>query len=262
MTTLVALFLAVGSFALGLWVGWYFRGRPESAPAVDPEVELRELREAHVSYATRIRTLHLELAQLESVLAMAGVDTPRLEATDPDTVLEVPTEAGAARLASLITALGHRDDVDTEAAPHGPAAFMSILPADIVEEAVRNPPTDMRPAAQEIQTDVEPAARTADRVVDQTVDGVVISLPEDTDDSHLRIEVRPRDDLKLIRGIGPKIESILHENGITTFRQVAELDDSTIDRLGETLASLRGRIERDDWVGSARDLMSESTVSS
>ena len=56
-------------------------------------------------------------------------------------------------------------------------------------------------------------------------------------------------------GIGPKIEAILHDHGITTFRQIAELDETQVDALGEALGSFRGRIVRDDWVGAARQMV-------
>ena len=39
------------------------------------------------------------------------------------------------------------------------------------------------------------------------------------------------DDLKKIEGIGPKIEQILHEGGITTFTQLAEADADAVKEL-------------------------------
>lgn len=249
MITLVSLFLAIGSFALGAWVGWYLRSRPESAPSQDPEMELRELKDAHAGCATRIRNLHLELAQLESQLAMAGIDAPpRLEAPDEPVSEPPPPGTGAARLASLIDALGaeRAPDSDAPESEHEPAAFMSILPANLVEDGVK-----------EVDLD---GASTAASLDERPAEEVVISLSA-AEDPDIEIEVGEADDLKRIKGIGPKIESILNDEGITTFRQVAELDDETIDRLGETLGAFRGRIERDDWVGSARRLLGERTLS-
>ena len=39
------------------------------------------------------------------------------------------------------------------------------------------------------------------------------------------------DDLKKIEGIGPKIEQILHEGGITTFAQLADSDADQVKEL-------------------------------
>ncbi len=64
------------------------------------------------------------------------------------------------------------------------------------------------------------------------------------------------DDLKRIKGIGPRLEQLLHENGITRYEQVAALDDAAIAELDDKLR-FRGRIQRDDWVGQARALLNE-----
>lgn len=63
------------------------------------------------------------------------------------------------------------------------------------------------------------------------------------------------DDLKRIRGIGPAIERKLHALGITTYSQISGFDSAAIDKITGELAFFPGRIERDNWVGQARDLM-------
>ncbi|SDA45547.1 NADH-quinone oxidoreductase subunit E [Mesorhizobium qingshengii] len=61
------------------------------------------------------------------------------------------------------------------------------------------------------------------------------------------------DDLKLISGVGPKIESILHTLGIFTFAQVASWRKAEREWVDGYL-SFQGRIERDDWVKQAKAL--------
>ncbi|WP_426239893.1 NADH-quinone oxidoreductase subunit E [Pararhizobium sp. DWP1-1-3] len=61
------------------------------------------------------------------------------------------------------------------------------------------------------------------------------------------------DDLKLISGVGPKIEGTLHELGIFTFAQVAGwklVEREWVDGY----LNFKGRIERDDWVKQAEAL--------
>jgi predicted flap endonuclease-1-like 5' DNA nuclease len=60
------------------------------------------------------------------------------------------------------------------------------------------------------------------------------------------------DDLTAIWGVGPKLESLLHSLNIRTFRQVAEFTAEDIAIVDAALTAFRGRIVRDDWVGSAR----------
>lgn len=61
------------------------------------------------------------------------------------------------------------------------------------------------------------------------------------------------DDLKMISGVGPKIEKILHELGIFTFAQVAAWKKAEREWVDGYL-KFSGRIERDDWVKQAKAL--------
>jgi NADH-quinone oxidoreductase subunit E len=61
------------------------------------------------------------------------------------------------------------------------------------------------------------------------------------------------DDLKLISGVGPKIEGILHTLGIYTFAQVASWKKAEREWVDGYL-SFQGRIDRDDWVKQAKAL--------
>ena len=61
------------------------------------------------------------------------------------------------------------------------------------------------------------------------------------------------DDLKLISGVGPKIEGTLHSLGIYTFAQVASWKKAEREWVDGYL-SFHGRIDRDDWVKQAKAL--------
>lgn len=61
------------------------------------------------------------------------------------------------------------------------------------------------------------------------------------------------DDLKMISGVGPKIEGILNELGIFTYAQVASWKKAEREWVDGYL-NFKGRIERDDWVKQAKAL--------
>ncbi|MGI6852607.1 NADH-quinone oxidoreductase subunit E [Mesorhizobium sp. 1B3] len=61
------------------------------------------------------------------------------------------------------------------------------------------------------------------------------------------------DDLKLISGVGSKIEETLHSLGIFTFAQVASWKKAERAWVDSYL-NFKGRIERDDWVKQAKAL--------
>lgn len=60
-----------------------------------------------------------------------------------------------------------------------------------------------------------------------------------------------RDDLKLVKGIGPVMEDMLNQLGVTTFKQLADFKQTDIDDVTAEISAFPGRIERDDWVGQA-----------
>lgn len=63
------------------------------------------------------------------------------------------------------------------------------------------------------------------------------------------------DDLKMISGVGPKLEKELNDLGITRFEQVAKFTPDDIERVDQRL-TFKGRITRDDWIAQADALAS------
>ncbi|MGG5486828.1 MULTISPECIES: NrfD/PsrC family molybdoenzyme membrane anchor subunit [Flavobacteriaceae] len=63
------------------------------------------------------------------------------------------------------------------------------------------------------------------------------------------------DDLKVINGIGPKMEDVLNSIGIFTYVQVSKMTKREYDLLDEITGSFPGRAERDDWSGQAKKLI-------
>ncbi|HGG06751.1 MAG TPA: 50S ribosomal protein L21 [Aliiroseovarius sp.] len=64
------------------------------------------------------------------------------------------------------------------------------------------------------------------------------------------------DDLKKISGVGPKLESTLHEIGVFHFDQIAAWGKAEIDYMDDRL-SFKGRIERDNWIEQAKTFAAE-----
>jgi len=71
-----------------------------------------------------------------------------------------------------------------------------------------------------------------------------------------RVNATDKDNLKLIDGIGPFIENKLNDIGIYSYEQIAQFDTDLIEHVTNAIQFFPGRIERDDWVGQARKLMS------
>jgi len=64
-----------------------------------------------------------------------------------------------------------------------------------------------------------------------------------------------KDDLKMISGIGPYIEERLHALDIFTFRQISNFTGKDIETLNGAIIYFSGRIDRDEWVVQAKELV-------
>ena len=62
------------------------------------------------------------------------------------------------------------------------------------------------------------------------------------------------DDLKIIVGIGPKLEVLCHNLGFFHFDQIAAWTDAEVAWMDENLEGFKGRVTRDKWVEQARAL--------
>jgi predicted flap endonuclease-1-like 5' DNA nuclease len=64
-----------------------------------------------------------------------------------------------------------------------------------------------------------------------------------------------KDDLKMISGIGPFIEERLNALDIYTFRQISNFSPQDILAINDAIEYFSGRIERDEWVAQALELV-------
>ena len=62
------------------------------------------------------------------------------------------------------------------------------------------------------------------------------------------------DDLTKIKGVGPKLEQLLHDMGFYHFDQVANWSGAEVAWVDDNLEGFKGRVSRDDWVSQAKIL--------
>jgi predicted flap endonuclease-1-like 5' DNA nuclease len=64
-----------------------------------------------------------------------------------------------------------------------------------------------------------------------------------------------KDDLKMISGIGPFVEERLYALDIYTFKQISKFTAKDIETINDAIEYFSGRIERDEWVAQAKELV-------
>lgn len=68
------------------------------------------------------------------------------------------------------------------------------------------------------------------------------------------------DDLRRIKGVGPKLVALLGSLGVTRYAQIAAWTEADIDRVDAQLGSFAGRVRRDSWVEQAKLLAADDAA--
>ena len=102
-----------------------------------------------------------------------------------------------------------------------------------------------KPAAK-AKTVAETAPKAAESVSDEGTKPQTLTAARDG----------KADDLKQIKGVGPKLESLLNSMGFYHFDQVAAWTDEEIRWVDQNLEGFKGRVTRDEWVKQAKLLAS------
>lgn len=240
---------------LGLLLGWlFFRGKKvEGDLSVEGEAALRaetdSLRARVQELEGRVSTRDTEISGLKGKLATAAaaaaagaavtaapaVAAPSKEASDDDTyALEWRNRYLAARVKYLESQVAEAPKPVAKKAP----AKVKAAPKPKVKAAPK-PKVKAKAAPK-------PKAKAAPKPKVLYTDGPTDGAP---------------DDLKLIKGIGPKFEKDLNGKGIYYFRQIAAWKKKDVEMVDGVIDSFPGRIERDEWVNQAKGL-AKSTAGS
>jgi len=121
-------------------------------------------------------------------------------------------------------------------------AFFGLMAAENVVFHAPSRPAKSSPLVKELAKDL---SKQADATASAAVEAVR-PAPAALD--------RSADDLKRIKGVGPKLEALLHAMDVRHFDQIASWGPAEVAWMDVNLEGFRGRVSRDDWVGQARIL--------
>jgi predicted flap endonuclease-1-like 5' DNA nuclease len=66
-----------------------------------------------------------------------------------------------------------------------------------------------------------------------------------------------KDDLQVVKGIGPFIEEKLNALGIYTFQQISKMSSDLEDQVNEAIEFFPGRVKRDQWVMQCKTILND-----
>ena len=100
-----------------------------------------------------------------------------------------------------------------------------------------------------------PAPDEAEKIAKPAAKAAATPAPVAGEGTKPRTMKAPRkagpDDLKLIKGVGPKLEALLHQMGFFHFDQIAKWTAAEVAWVDQNLEGFKGRVTRDDWVAQA-----------
>ena len=67
-----------------------------------------------------------------------------------------------------------------------------------------------------------------------------------------KAKVAVPDNLELLKGLGPKVNTMLKSLGVTSFAQVASWTTADVAEIDGKLGAFAGRISRDNWIDQAK----------
>jgi predicted flap endonuclease-1-like 5' DNA nuclease len=124
--------------------------------------------------------------------------------------------------------------------------WLRVRPAaigDDIDDAPTTPPQRLEPAKPKIDM-AQPVTFTAP-------EPAPVAAAPATGRPAIAAAVGAPDDLTLIKGVGPKLNSLLVSLGVTRFDQIAAWTAQDIGEVDGFLGSFKGRITRDSWVEQA-----------
>ncbi len=135
----------------------------------------------------------------------------------------------------------------------------SVTAVGAVTEAVRDLADDVSKAVTHTaKADVEPSSAKADAsaVAPSEAAAIMASADAAADIPPAIPTGSSADNLRLLKGVGPKLAALLTQLGITRFDQIAAWNEADIVRVDAQLGNFKGRIVRDNWIEQARLLAS------
>ncbi len=205
--------------------------------ASEPGAGLTTLKDFESAHAQHNASVHLATSLGDTVKRIDGTEVPLIAPWRDKGANHKPAAPGAATA----------DDPQASAAKAAPKPRVE-KPVD--ETGASKPEarakTKARPAPEPAAKPVKAPAPVADQNEDEGTRPAALSAPRDG----------AADDLKMIKGVGPKLENLLHDLGFYHFDQIANWSAAEVVWVDQNLKGFKGRVSRDNWVQQAKTLAS------
>jgi predicted flap endonuclease-1-like 5' DNA nuclease len=203
----------------------------------------------------RVNELNMSLSSAEARAAQMGNTDIELRRVRS----ELAALEGQRASAELHASRSEQRERDSDARANHDTSRQAQLDSELVRRNQRIAELEQRLAGAALEPAPEPARKPT---IEPTRQSEARPSPSPSPSAEQATKPRARtplfkrpqetDDLQKIKGVGPVMEYILNELGITTFKQIAGFTPDDISRVSAEIDTFPGRIERDDWIGGAK----------
>lgn len=249
---------------VGLLAGWFIWGRRPPVPADTGEADrLRTALEACNAkgrdQTARITALEGDLSAAKSAASESAAKAERAAAAST----AASASAAAVAAQTVPKAAAPAGQATTASPPPTKAKAASAAPAAAVTKAAASKATSVKAEAGKSSAGKSNGARADSGKADSGK--AASAATEAAKPAASKAADKPKgltgarggkpDDLKLIKGVGPKLEALCNKLGFYHFDQIASWTAKEIAWVDDNLEGFKGRVTREDWVQQARDLM-------
>jgi NADH-quinone oxidoreductase subunit E len=194
-------------------------------------------------------------AAAPAVVVPAGTPAPASVAPKPEDIRPV-TPAAVAASAQKAEAIKKEEAssapgmVTTEKA-QAETGIVRVTKDEVVKSTTPTPLSGKKPV--EI---TNPKAPEPIKLAEQKVQPARVASPDGKPELLKKARGGKGDDLKLIWGVGPKLEQMLNTMGVWHFDQIASWSAKELAWVDERLEGFKGRAKRDEWVKQSKKLSS------
>jgi len=193
--------------------------------AAEPKSGLTSLKEFESGRAQYNASAQAAVDIGDTVKRIDGTEVPLLTPWRDKGAMHKPAASSVKQNAEPVA-------IVTKVAPGTPADATGATKAEAQATATAKPAVE--PAAK-------PAKAAAEAAPAPGKKPEALSAPRETG----------ADDLKMIKGVGPKLEQLLHSMGFFHFDQIAKWTEEEISWVDQNLEGFKGRVSRDNWVEQA-----------
>ncbi|MEM8577667.1 MAG: hypothetical protein AAGF60_07425 [Pseudomonadota bacterium] len=191
----------------------------------------------------------------DTPLARAQADRDAPAPAAPPTPTAAPAPAPAAEVKPSTQLAGEAELASRKGSwtyqKDGDATTPSQMVADGAEPKKVDTPTP-DPAAAAPTPAEAPSEAVADPVAEAAA--AVPAGAEQKPEQLTAARAGGPDNLKMIKGVGPKLEALLHSLGFYHFDQIASWKAEEVAWVDQNLQGFKGRVSRDKWVAQAKTL--------